>query len=244
MQVVISATDCIAEIVSNGGKDRAGAKQLVQCKFGIFEATSGVLSTKIVTSGACSWRRGTFGCPGSLSACKMMCARCRQICLFLAFSATCWRKSLTDGKVGWSLVTQSAEFGLCRHKRRDQSGLSCVPARLMLILQPSRDLACHCWLNHASVVCAYVRSVGSHCTRRGGGGGAALQLWAWGSVSAQIHFDKLVYADWYLESWCWMQASHWISCSYRWIMELHMSSSRGGWVVGLKAGVLYNHPAS
>ena len=112
------------------------------------------------------------------------------------------------------------------------------------ILQPSRDLACHCWLNHASVVCAYVRSVGSHCTRRGGGGGAALQLWAWGSVSAQIHFDKLVYADWYLESWCWMQASHWISCSYRWIMELHMSSSRGGWVVGLKAGVLYNHPAS
>lgn len=56
MQVVISATDCIAEIVSNGGKDRAGARQLVQCrlKFGISEATSGVLSTKIVTSGACS----------------------------------------------------------------------------------------------------------------------------------------------------------------------------------------------
>ena len=121
MQVVISATDCIAEIVSNGGKDRAGARQLVQCrlKFGISEATSGVLSTKIVTSGACSWRRGTFGCPGSLSACKMMCPRCRQICLFLAFSATCWRKSLTDGKVGWSPVTQSAEFGLCLHKRRD-----------------------------------------------------------------------------------------------------------------------------
>ena len=38
---------------------------------------------------------------------------------------------------------QKAEFGVCRHKRRHQSGLSCVPASVVLLTpQPYRDFAC------------------------------------------------------------------------------------------------------